>query len=104
MRAVVDTNIPVRATLRPRGTVGPVLADAVIPTTLRLIVEWGELVIPDERIAACRDPKDDKFLEAAIAGDADVIVSGDRDLEVLSPFRSIPIVGPLTFLRMLTQS
>jgi predicted nucleic acid-binding protein len=67
-------------------------------------VEWGELVIPDERVAACRDPKDDGFLEAAIAGDADVIVSGDRDPEALSPFRGIPIVGPSTFLPMLAQS
>ena len=30
--------------------------------------------------AACRDPKDDKFLELAVNGRADVIVSGDADL------------------------
>lgn len=49
----------------------------------------------------CRDPEDNMVLEAAVAGSADVIVSGDEDLFVLNPFESIPIVGPSAFLRML---
>ena len=40
-----------------------------------------------ERITACRDPTDDKFLELAVNGRADMIVTGDLDLLVLSPFR-----------------
>jgi predicted nucleic acid-binding protein len=52
---------------------------------------------------ACRDPKDDKFLEVAVAGKADVIVSEDEDLLVLHPFRGIPIVGPAQFLEMLAE-
>ena len=40
-----------------------------------------------ERVAACRDPKDDKFLELAVNGRADLIVSGDADLLVLDTFR-----------------
>ncbi len=57
------------------------------------------LVRPDRPIVASRDPKDDKFLEAAIAADASLIVTGDRDLLVLDPFRGIRIMTPGEFLR-----
>lgn len=59
----------------------------------------AELVGITERIAVCRDPTDDKFLELAINGAADVIVSGDADLLVLHPFRGIPILSPAGFIR-----
>jgi len=54
----------------------------------------AELVTITERIVACRDPTDDRFLELAVNGHADFIVSGDADLPVLNPFRGIPIVTP----------
>jgi predicted nucleic acid-binding protein len=50
-----------------------------------------------ERITACRDPRDDKFLELAMGGHADVIVSGDADLLALDTFRNIPIITPAAF-------
>ena len=59
----------------------------------------AELVAITERIAACRDPKDDKFLELAVNGHADLIVSGDADLLAVDPFRDIPIVTPATFVQ-----
>ena len=49
-------------------------------------------------IQACRDPKDDKFLEVAINGAADFILSGDTDLLALHPFHEIPIFSPAEFL------
>ena len=49
-------------------------------------------------INACRDPKDDKFLELAIASRATCIVTGDKDLLVLHPFHEISIVTPADFL------
>jgi predicted nucleic acid-binding protein len=55
------------------------------------------LVRITERIAARRDPTDDKFLELAANGRADLIVSGDTDLLALNPFRGIPIVTPAMF-------
>ena len=58
----------------------------------------AELVAITERIVACRDPTDDKFLEVAVNGRADLIVSGDADLLALSPFRTIPIVTPAMFV------
>ena len=59
----------------------------------------AELVDITERIAACRDPKDDKFLELAVSGKADLIVSGDGDLLDLNPFREIPILTPAGFVQ-----
>ena len=59
------------------------------------LVEIIEVLQP---IRASRDPKDDKFLEAAVNGRADVIVTGDRDLLDLNPFRAITIVTPADYL------
>jgi putative PIN family toxin of toxin-antitoxin system len=59
----------------------------------------AESVTISERIAACRDPKDDKFLELAVNGHADLILTGDKDLLVLNPFREIPIVSAATFVQ-----
>jgi putative PIN family toxin of toxin-antitoxin system len=51
-----------------------------------------------EPIRACRDPKDDKFLEVAVHGRADAIVTGDQDLLALNPFRGIAILTPAQYL------
>lgn len=66
---------------------------------LQTLMAAAELVEISEKVAACRDPTDDKFLELAINGRADLIVSGDADLLVLSPFQSIPIIRPAAFVR-----
>ena len=49
-------------------------------------------------VSACRDPKDDKFLALALAGKADCIITGDKDLLVLHPFQNIPILTSSDFL------
>lgn len=49
-------------------------------------------------IRICRDARDDKFLEAAVYGDAQAIVTGDNDLLALDPFRDIRIFSPADFL------
>ena len=46
----------------------------------------------NHKINECRDPKDNKFLELALSGKADCIISGDEDLLILNPFRGIPIL------------
>jgi len=68
---------------------------------LSLIVQEGEEVSPSAPIAACRDPKDNKVLEAAFFGQADVIVTGDEDLFALDPFEGIRILGLPDFLARL---
>ncbi len=55
----------------------------------------GELVNPPAFCNGLRDPKNDLFLEATLAGKADVIVSGDADLLELTTFEGIPIFHPL---------
>lgn len=49
-------------------------------------------------IQVCRDPKDDKFLEIAVNGRADALLSGDADLLALHPYAGIPILSPREFL------
>ncbi|HEY3910481.1 MAG TPA: putative toxin-antitoxin system toxin component, PIN family [Stellaceae bacterium] len=61
---------------------------------LEEVLTSAELVPITEQIVACRDPKDDKFLELAVSGHADLIISGDVDLLTLNPFRGIPIITP----------
>jgi len=58
----------------------------------------AEIVEIQETIQACRDRKDDKFLELAVNGSADLIITGDQDLLVLNPFRNIKIITPSDFL------
>lgn len=63
-----------------------------------LIKRTSTVVEINERVRACRDEKDDRFLEVAINGGAAWIVSGDRDLLVLDPFRSVHIATPARFV------
>jgi len=56
-----------------------------------------------ETIQACRDSKDDKFIELAVSGGASHIVTGDDDLLALHPFRGISIVTPRQFLESLAK-
>jgi len=69
----------------------------------RLVAEFAyacetvEIVAP---VRACRDPGDDKFLEVAVYGRADLIVTGDADLLALNPFRGIAILTPAQYLEM----
>jgi putative PIN family toxin of toxin-antitoxin system len=50
----------------------------------------------------CRDPTDDKFLDAAISGRASVLVTGDKDLLDIGEYQSIRILSPRDFRETLT--
>ena len=65
---------------------------------IRLLGRISEQVASGRRIQACRDPRDDKFLEVAVNGGANSIISGDKDLLVLNPFMGIPILSPSDYL------
>lgn len=88
-----------RAWVRERYNV----TDEDVEALMGLLDERGEEVSPARRIAVCRDPEDDQVLEAAVAGRADVVVSGDADLLVHDPFERIRIVRPSEFLAMLER-
>ena len=63
----------------------------------------GVRIRPDVMIRMSRDPTDDKFLECAVAGRADYIVSGDADLLSLREVQGIPIIDSPTFWQALTH-
>ena len=64
------------------------------------LIQQSELVEINESILACRDSKDDKFLEVAVNGKADYLLTGDRDLLVLHPFQDVQIITPSAFLEL----
>ncbi|HUH00311.1 MAG TPA: putative toxin-antitoxin system toxin component, PIN family [Gammaproteobacteria bacterium] len=67
---------------------------------LRLLGGIVRVIPITQRIAACRDPEDDKFLDVALNGEAHLILTGDQDLLELHPFHGIEINSPADFLRL----
>ena len=65
---------------------------------LDAFIERTTFIEPTEEIQICRDAKDDKFLELAVSGRAAYLISGDKDLRSLNPFRGIAIVTVAEFL------
>jgi putative PIN family toxin of toxin-antitoxin system len=74
--------------------VGGERRDALLERVASLV----EIIDVLQPTRASRDPKHDKFLEAAVNGRADVIATGDKDLLDLNPFRGIAIVTPADYL------
>lgn len=71
---------------------------------LETLVKLVVLVEIIESVDECRDSKDDKFLELALNGKAQYIISGDDDLLVLHPFRNVNIITVEGFLRMVNPA
>lgn len=68
---------------------------------LDLLVFASERIEVTDPVRACSDPNDDKYLALAVAGGADVIISGDkRHLLPLHPWRGISILTPAAFLAL----
>ncbi|MBI1769992.1 MAG: putative toxin-antitoxin system toxin component, PIN family [Bacteroidetes bacterium] len=55
------------------------------------------------KVDVCRDSKDNMYLELALSGKADCIISGDPDLLSLNPFQNIPIITPKEFIMMFAE-
>ncbi len=66
---------------------------------LRILGRIVEMVTILHAVHDCRDGKDNQILEVAVNGQAQVIVTGDKDLLVLNPFRDIPILSPADYLK-----
>ncbi|MCL6755011.1 putative toxin-antitoxin system toxin component, PIN family [Nostoc sp. CCCryo 231-06] len=62
------------------------------------LTENAQFIDVTEQINECRDPKDNKYLELAVSGQAECIVTGDDDLLVLNPWRGIEILTVQEFL------
>ena len=63
-----------------------------------ILIRDSEMVTPRRLFHVCRDPKGDKFLDAAHAGKVDYVVSGDDDLNALGAFEGIPILTAARYL------
>lgn len=68
-----------------------------LETFLRLLVFRADIVRPEVAIRRCRDPADDMFLEAAVTGAADRLVTGDADLLEMGRIEGTRIVTPAVF-------
>jgi putative PIN family toxin of toxin-antitoxin system len=131
MRIVLDTNIFISAVLGGRlgviidewklGKFTLIITDSIAREYLDVInrpkfkipqgeiiavsdylLQLGEFVTPEEEIhVIVADPTDNKFLEAALAGKVDLIVSGDNHLLELRSFRGIPIITAREFISWL---
>lgn len=131
MRVVIDTNIMVSAYLGgalkaiivswKSGKFTLVVSDAIsdeyhdvlrrpkfqieqteLDDFFALLLDKAGFVIPVETINVITDdPSDNKFIEAAIAGKAKLIVSGDNHLLELKSFRDIPIITAKEFIKRL---
>ena len=81
------------------------MSEYEVQQEVELVRYYSEFVDPQEDITAVEaDPDDDKFLEAAVAGGVDYVVSGDGHLLGLDSFRGIDIVEPRTFYDRLDVS
>jgi predicted nucleic acid-binding protein len=61
----------------------------------------ANFVTPMAHVQACRDPADDKYLDLALAADAYVIFTGDRDLLSMSPWRGIRIMNATEYVALI---
>ena len=69
---------------------------------LRAVARIGTIVEPDFTLnVITEDPPDNRILECAVAGDANLIVSGNRHLLRLRSYEGIAVVRPRDFMRML---
>jgi len=90
LEGVLDRNY-IQALIRPEE--GQTLLDAIY-LKARILPPLGQ--IP----SYTRDPKDDKFVACALAGDAEYVITVDKDLLILEPLGDVCIVTPYEFMEM----
>jgi len=130
IRIAIDTNIMVGAMMKPTGASRKILdmwvegrLSLLVTRQIRreylniLSQRWvksdwvaefngriddhAEMVVPEERIRIINeDPSDNMFLECAVAGKADYIITSDRHLLDLKRFGEAEIVTPSRFLKL----
>lgn len=84
--------------LRPKFKITPEQVSGI----LMLFRDTFEVVLPVRRFkVVLSDPDDDRILEAAVAAEAETIVSGDRHLLSIGSWGGIRIVSPGDLLREL---
>jgi putative PIN family toxin of toxin-antitoxin system len=98
-RLILSPAIVIELTEKLRGKFG--WEEVELQRLLRTLVRKADVVRPTVVPEAVPgDADDNEIVACAVAGDADVIVSGDRHLLKLREYQGIPIVRPMDFLRM----
>jgi putative PIN family toxin of toxin-antitoxin system len=95
---VSEATVEELATVLGRPKFDPYLSIADRKEFVRLLGRIAEMIPIVRVVRACRDPRDDKFLEVAVNGRADLIITGDRDLLELNPFMDTAILNPAAYL------
>ncbi len=132
LRVVLDTNIYIAAALSPRDSSGrawalarqrrfqtiisPFIVNEIgrvmrrlgrgerhIIERLKEITHIAEIVQPATSLQVVRDPKDNPIVECAVDGQADAIVSLDKDLLTLKAYNNIPVLHVVDLLRTLGE-
>lgn len=131
-RIVLDTNVLVASAYRPNSAsrrivdavqqgahqlvVSPAIVreyEAILPKAVRFepaldrlwrVVDDAERVAPQENPPVSADRSDDKFLAAAVAGQAECVVSSDEHLLAVHPYEQIAIMKPAAFLARMGDS
>jgi putative PIN family toxin of toxin-antitoxin system len=70
--------------------------DDIDELSIRIKTVWLFVEILNQ-VQLCRDPKDDKFIDLALNGDASHLITGDNDLLVLNPIENTSVINPRTF-------
>ncbi|OGP73887.1 MAG: putative toxin-antitoxin system toxin component, PIN family, partial [Deltaproteobacteria bacterium RBG_16_50_11] len=74
------------------GEIKSIIEDEILP--------FFEVVEVEKNIkGVCRDPGDDKFISCAVSGEANWIVSGDKDLSDLGKYQSVEIIQVSEFIK-----
>ena len=95
---VSEATLAELADVAGRAKFDPYVSIADRQAFIRLLGGIAELVPIVRTVRACRDPGDDKFLEVAVNGRADLVITGDRDLLALDPFMGVSILTPAAYL------
>ncbi|MGH6945075.1 MAG: putative toxin-antitoxin system toxin component, PIN family [Geminicoccaceae bacterium] len=95
---VSESTMEELAAVLGRAKLDPYVSIADRQAFIRLLGRIAEMVPIVRLVHACRDPRDDKFLEVAVNGRANLIITGDRDLLELSPHMGIEILSPAAYL------
>ena len=91
----------IRVLLYPRLQKAHRLSETEIREKMKNMTYLAETINPKITVRAIPDdPTDNKYLECAVEGKADFIISGDRHLTDLKEFQGIKIVPPAVFLEI----
>jgi putative PIN family toxin of toxin-antitoxin system len=71
----------------------------IISRTAIYLTDLAEVVTPSKKIRVLKDDPDNRILECAMAGNADCIVTGDKDMLSLKKYQDVKIISLSDYLK-----